>query len=112
MASKPSCASRWMCWACGAHGGPAGKTLPRAERIGGKMKKPAYLNSAAAGIVLGFAATAASAAQFDIPAGTLEGALTAYMRQTGVQLMVSEDAVKGARTRGVRGDLTSDEALN
>ncbi len=75
------------------------------------MKKSAYLNSAAAGGVLCIVASTAFAAQFDIPAGTLEGALTTYMHQTGVQLMVSEDAVRGARTHGVRGDLTSEEAL-
>jgi len=76
------------------------------------MKRSVYFNSAAAGLMLGIATSAASAAQFDIPAGTLESALTAYMRQTGVQLLVSEDAVKGARTRGVRGDLTSEQALD
>src|SRR6185437_12305245 len=76
------------------------------------MKRSAYLNSAAAGMLFGIVASAASAAQFDIPAGTLEGALTVYMRQTGVQLLVSEDAVKGARTRGVKGDLTSEQALD
>ena len=42
------------------------------------MKRSAYLNSAAAGVLFGIVASAASAAQFDIPAGTLEGALTAY----------------------------------
>ncbi len=77
------------------------------------MRKSFYLNSALTGLACTMAwAASAAAAQFDIPAGTLQGALTTYMRQTGVQLMISEDAVRGARSRGVKGDLPTDEALD
>jgi iron complex outermembrane receptor protein len=55
--------------------------------------------------------TGAYAAQFDIPGGDLNGALSAFSAQTGVQLVMSYDAVKGARSRGAHGDLTAEEAL-
>jgi iron complex outermembrane receptor protein len=48
---------------------------------------------------------------FNISAGDLATALDAYVAQTGVQLILSENAVKGARTHGVKGNLSRDEAL-
>jgi iron complex outermembrane receptor protein len=56
-------------------------------------------------------ATAAYAANFNIPAGDLRSALAAYMAQTGEQLIVSEDDVRGIHTAGVRGNLPADTAL-
>jgi len=56
-------------------------------------------------------ATAASAANFNIPAGDLDTALTSYTAQTGVPLIVSDDAVKGVRSHGALGDLTVSAAL-
>jgi iron complex outermembrane receptor protein len=53
----------------------------------------------------------AHAEVFDIPAGDLKAALGAYMAETGVQLMVSETAIKGVHTGGVKGAVTRDEAL-
>jgi iron complex outermembrane receptor protein len=53
----------------------------------------------------------ASAEVFDIPAGDLKAALGAYMNETGVQLMVSETAIKGVHTSGVKGSVSRDEAL-
>ncbi len=53
----------------------------------------------------------AFAASFDIPAGDLKTALDLYARQSGAQLAVSAEAVKGAQTKGVRGDLSSNDAL-
>lgn len=53
----------------------------------------------------------AGAAPFDIPAGDMDAALRAYMTQSGVQLLVPVDAVKGMRTRGVKGDFSADAAL-
>jgi iron complex outermembrane recepter protein len=52
------------------------------------------------------------AAEFDIPGGDLNGALSAFSAQSGVQLVMSYDAVKGARSHGVKGNLTSEEALS
>src|SRR5580692_6421915 len=76
------------------------------------MKLYTYKAAAFFGVICAAALTAgASAEQFDIPAGDLQSALTVYMKQTGVQLIVSEDAVKDARTRGVKGDLSAEAAL-
>jgi len=54
----------------------------------------------------------AFAENFNIPAGDLRAALGNYMAETGVQLMVSESALKGMRTNGVKGALPRDEALS
>ena len=76
------------------------------------MKLYTYKAFAFSGVICAAAvAMTASAEQFDIPAGDLQSALTVYMKQTGVQLVVSEDAVKDARTHGVKGDLSADAAL-
>ena len=56
--------------------------------------------------------SAASAANFNINGGDLKSALGAYTAQTGLMLMVSDEAIKGVRSAGVRGDLSNDEALN
>jgi len=55
---------------------------------------------------------AALAEQFNIPAGDLKSALDAYARQSGVAVLVSDEIIKGAHTRGARGDLSADEALS
>ncbi len=56
-------------------------------------------------------AMSAQAQNFAIAGGDLATALDAYISQTGVQLIVSEDAVKGVRTSGVKGDLSPADAL-
>jgi len=58
------------------------------------------------------AITSANAEQFDIPAGDLKSALDSYASQTGTQMLISTDAVKGVRTRGVQGDMGADAALS
>ncbi len=55
---------------------------------------------------------AAQAEQFDIPSGELKAGLDAYARQSGIGILFSSDIVKGAKTRGVRGDLSAREALS
>src|SRR6185312_10831554 len=80
---------------------------------GGDMKGLVRLKAALA--MSGCVAMAASAAQaenFNIPAGNLSAALDRYMQQTGVSLIVSGEAVRGVRTKGVRGDLNPDSALS
>lgn len=57
-------------------------------------------------------ATGARAESFNIPPGDLKTALDIYARQSGAQLAVSGDAIKGAQTKGVKGDLSNDEALS
>ncbi len=55
--------------------------------------------------------SAASADSFNIPAGDLKTALKLYIGQSGALLAISDDAVKGVQTKGVRGELPADEAL-
>jgi iron complex outermembrane recepter protein len=57
------------------------------------------------------AASGALAENFNIPAGDLSAALDTYTTQTGISLVVSAEAVKGARTKGVHGDLSAGDAL-
>ncbi|HEY5237258.1 MAG TPA: TonB-dependent receptor [Rhizomicrobium sp.] len=59
-----------------------------------------------------FVASAASGKEFDIPGGSLGSALNAYGKETGVQLIYSGDAIKGVHTKGVKGDLSADDALS
>jgi iron complex outermembrane recepter protein len=77
------------------------------------MRKLSYLKSALAGsasvLVL---ATGAMAENFNIPAGDLKSALGAFTAQTGVQLIVAQDVVEHARTRGAKGDLSARAALD
>jgi len=54
----------------------------------------------------------AQASNFDIPSGDMERALRAYMTQSGVQVFVPDEAIRGIRTNGVKGELSPDEALS
>jgi iron complex outermembrane receptor protein len=53
----------------------------------------------------------AFAHDFNIPSGQLKAALDAYIKQSGVTIMYSAEAVRDAHTRGAKGDLTYDDAL-
>ncbi len=75
------------------------------------MLKISLRQSVTTGIVFGLLSTGASAVNFDIGGGDLRSALNAYAAQTGVTLMVSDEAIKGVRSEGVQGDLTNDAAL-
>ncbi|HVI58162.1 MAG TPA: TonB-dependent receptor [Luteimonas sp.] len=57
-------------------------------------------------------AQAEPAAQIDIPASDLVTALDSLARQSGTQLIYRPDQLRGARTRGVRGNLPADAALD
>ena len=71
-----------------------------------------YLKSTLVGAAsVAILATAAPARNFNIPDGDLSTALNTYMAQSGAALVISLDAVKGVRTRGVKGDLPADAAL-
>jgi iron complex outermembrane recepter protein len=77
------------------------------------MTRFTYAKSAILGSVCVIAlCTGAFATNFNIPSGKLETALDAYTAQTGVALIVSDDAIKGIQTKGVRGDLSAEEALS
>jgi len=69
--------------------------------------KTALAGGACAAAIAG----AAHAGQFDIPGGDLKTALHVYATQAQVQIIVADEAIKGARTKGVHGDLAADVAL-
>jgi len=54
---------------------------------------------------------AAHAEQFDIASGDLKSALHSFSVQTGIQLIVLDDAVRGTHTAGAKGELTAEAAL-
>jgi outer membrane receptor protein involved in Fe transport len=54
----------------------------------------------------------ASAEEFNIPGGDLKSALNAYSAQTGKSLIYAPNAVRGVATKGVKGNLSADEALS
>jgi len=71
-----------------------------------------HLKSALAGATSVLAlATAAHAAQFDIPGGELKTALNTYALQSGIQLVVSGAAIQGMHTKGVKGEMPVEVAL-
>jgi iron complex outermembrane receptor protein len=77
------------------------------------MKRFRTLKTAAlAGVSVIALASAAAAADFNIPAGGLEDALNAYTQQSGRQLLYPDNLVKGMRTRGAAGEMTADLALS
>jgi iron complex outermembrane recepter protein len=77
------------------------------------MTRLAYLKSAMiAGASLAVLATGAQAAEFNIPSGDLKTALDVYTTQTGVELVVAGEAVRGVRTKGAKGELTATAALS
>lgn len=57
------------------------------------------------------AAQAQTATRVTIPAGDLASALAEYARQTGTQLIYRSDQLRGARTRGLNGQVASVQAL-
>lgn len=68
------------------------------------------LTGSACALILAGAA-AAQTRNFDLPSGELKGALDAYARQAGVQLVYRTEDVRGVRTRGVRDAVDAETAL-
>ncbi len=54
----------------------------------------------------------AHAGDFNVPAGDLKTALDAYAKEAGISLMYSGSAVKGVQSQGVKGLLSTDDALS
>src|SRR5689334_2017387 len=73
--------------------------------------KQTWVKAALLGTCVAAVATAGSAETFNIPGGDLKSALDAYTRTTGDALIVSDDLIAGARTRGAQGALSANEAL-
>ena len=67
----------------------------------------------ACGVCIVAMATPASAQTrtYNIPAGSLKSALDSYGRQSGRPVIYKADDMRSARTRGVRGSLSADNAL-
>ncbi len=80
--------------------------------FGGNMTKSFYLGTVFASAIGVLSVGTALAHDFDIPGGELKSALDAYVKQSGVTLMYSLEAVKGRRTGGARGDLSAPDALS
>ena len=77
------------------------------------MPKFAILKLTFIGITLvAMISASALAEDFNIPAGDLKSALAIYTKQTGVTIIYVPDDMQGARSRGVKGDLTSSDALS
>ncbi|HWA51259.1 MAG TPA: TonB-dependent receptor [Dongiaceae bacterium] len=57
-------------------------------------------------------AQAGSAADYDIPAQDLSGAVTTFGRQSGLQVVVDSAILSGLRSQPVAGHLTTEEAIN
>jgi iron complex outermembrane receptor protein len=69
------------------------------------------LKSALIGGASIIAVNTAHAANFDIPQGDLRSALNAYATQALIPLIVSDEEIKNAQSRGVHGELAADVAL-
>jgi iron complex outermembrane recepter protein len=73
-----------------------------------------YISAAAfllAALTTAISGSNAWAENFNIPGGDLDSALDAYTTQSGVAVIVSNAAVKGTKTSGVKGDLDPTAAL-
>jgi outer membrane receptor protein involved in Fe transport len=73
-----------------------------------KSKRIALMSGAACAAML---AGVATAEEFNIPGGDMKSALDAYAKQARIQLIYSDDVVKDARTKGMKGDISPDAAL-
>ena len=75
-----------------------------------RSKARAGALAGAVALALSFAAQAQDVS-FDIPAGDLGAALSAYSKQTGQQVVFKIDDLKGKTTPGVHGSMSPDQAL-
>ncbi len=55
--------------------------------------------------------SSAIAEYFNVPQGTLSAALDVYVAQSGIQIAVSSQALKGVQSKGVSGDMSPERAL-
>src|SRR6266567_7655678 len=62
-------------------------------------------------VLVAFRAAAADPQRIDVPAGELTTALESLARQSDVELVYRMEQLKGLRTRGVSGTLTSSQAV-
>ncbi|GER18000.1 hypothetical protein D3C87_638850 [compost metagenome] len=74
------------------------------------LTRPRLALVAAAGL-LATGLAVAHAREFDVKGGELRPALDAYIAQSGVQLIYKMEDVKDLSTRGIRGKVAADAAL-
>src|SRR5215813_4195496 len=100
----------WRSWTTRFCWGGSESRCPKRHDRGGMMK---LLSKAVlAGCAFVLMLSSASARTFNIPGGSLEEALDAYTAQTGVDLVVSANQMKGVKSRGVKGNLPDEAALS
>lgn len=75
------------------------------------LKRPCLALVAAAGLLAAGSAFA-HATEFDVKGGELRPALDAYIAQSGVQLIYKVEDVKDLSTRGLKGKIAADAALD
>jgi outer membrane receptor protein involved in Fe transport len=76
------------------------------------MTKIKYAGAVSAILVSALFVAAAFAENFNIPGGDLKSALDAYAKQAGIELMYSASAVGSTRTKGIKGNLSPEDALS
>jgi iron complex outermembrane receptor protein len=80
--------------------------------MGDRMIKLANISATTlASTLSALIAIPASAENFNIPAGTLSGALDLYSAQAGVPVAMSSQSLGAARTKGVSGEMSPGQAL-
>ncbi len=89
-------------------------TQNKGDDMTGITRKTSPRAAALVGAVAMLLAGAAQAQgmQFDIPAGDLKAVLDSYIRQTGQQIVFRSDDLKGKRSKGVHGTMSTDQALD
>lgn len=70
------------------------------------------LSALATGLLLSFAAQAQEAVDLDLPGGSLELALNALARQTGVQILFASDQVGNRTTPALKGRYSAEQAMH
>ncbi|MCY1512363.1 hypothetical protein D9M68_468200 [compost metagenome] len=75
------------------------------------LTRPRLALVAAAGL-LATGLAVAHAREFDVKGGELRPALDAYIAQSGVQLIYKMEDVKDLSTRGIKGKIAADAALD
>jgi iron complex outermembrane receptor protein len=75
------------------------------------MTKIKYAGAVSAFLASALFVAAAFAENFNIPGGDLKSALDAYAKQAGIELMYSASAVGSTRTKGIKGNLSPEDAL-
>ena len=87
----------------------AGVWLAALIIMAGPMATPGWGQGAAPSSLDAFST---AAQPFEIPAGSLDGALQRWSSISGIRLLVPADAVKDMQSRGLAGTFTPEQALN